>query len=59
MHIEERVELRGDILEKRENPIFRVLIPESVENETVSRNERVSVRRIPFSYSRFETPRKR
>jgi ribosomal protein L11 methylase PrmA len=53
------LEICGDILEERENPVLRVFVPEDVEDEAVFGHERVSVRWNPLSHCRFETPRKR
>jgi hypothetical protein len=57
--VEKRFELRGDILEERENAVVRMLIPEGVKDKTVFGNERVAVGGNPFSCSRFNTPRKK
>jgi hypothetical protein len=58
LHIEESLELCGDVFEERENPVFGMLVPESVEDEAVFGYERVSVCGNPFNFSRFSTPRK-
>jgi hypothetical protein len=54
----ERFEFGWDVLEKRENSVLRVLVPESVENKAVFGYEGIAVSGNPFSYSRFNTPRK-
>jgi hypothetical protein len=59
LHVEELLELCRDVFEERKNPVFRVLVPESVEDETVLGYKRVAVRGNPFNFSRFNTPRKR
>jgi len=35
LNVEESLELCGDVLEERENPVVGVLVPESVEYEAV------------------------
>jgi hypothetical protein len=59
LHVEESLELGGDVFEECENAVVWVLVPESVEDEAVFGYERVSVRGNPFNFSRFNTPRKR
>jgi hypothetical protein len=53
------MELGGDVLEKRENPVDGMFIAEGVEDEAVFGYERVSVSRNPISRCRFNTPRKK
>jgi hypothetical protein len=55
--MEKRFERRGDVFEKRENSVLRVLVPEGVEDEAVFGYERVSVGGNPFNLCRFNAPR--
>ena len=59
LYIEERLKLRGDVFEERENPVVGVLVAKSVEDEAVFGYKRVSVHRSPFNFSRVNTPRNR
>jgi hypothetical protein len=59
MDVEKDFEFGWNILEKRENAVLRMLVPESVENEAVFGYEGITVSGNPISYSRLNTPRKR
>jgi hypothetical protein len=58
LNVEESLELGGDVLEKRENAVVGVLVPEGVEDEAIFSYERVSIGGNPISRCRFNTPRK-
>ena len=59
LNVEKGLELGGDVLEKRENPVNGMFIAEGVEDKAIFGHERVSVSRNPISRCRFNTPRKK
>ena len=57
LHVEKLLKLRGYILEEREHPAARMLIPHSIHNEAFLSYKSVAVSGSPLlGWSRFDAP---